>query len=297
MVNVDDYTYTARDTSKGYNWLQIRVSLLDDPKYMQLPDQAKALYFEVYLLAGRSDAGGLILAGDDPANVTDIAWTLRRNDDDTRKALDQLQSAGLVDLTDDQVTVCRFGSEQGPSQADKRQEWAMRQQKKRDRAKAKKAGADQNSDSDAEKEKRIKKEKNQDSEKEKEVEQDKTKSVTRRSRDNHAIITRDTIVDDSKTYGNDVLSVWKQLHGFEYKPPQKFWEMITYWLDEGVTIQHARQALIQTQNNAETPMYARDLAVLIRNRDPKVQAEKKQDEFRRSYLDRQGTDDDTGGDE
>ena len=116
----DDYTYTPRDTSRGYTWLQIRTSLLDDPKYMQLPDQAKAVYFEVYLLAGRSDAGGLILAGDDSANVTDIAYLLRRTDDDTEKALDLLQRAGLVDLDGYTVTVCRFASEQGPSQAEKR---------------------------------------------------------------------------------------------------------------------------------------------------------------------------------
>ncbi len=241
----------------------------------------------------------------DPANVTDIAWTLRRNDDDTRKALDQLQSAGLVDLTDDQVTVCRFGSEQGPSQADKRQEWAMRQQKKRDRAKAKKAGADQNSDSDAEKEKRIKKEENQDSEKEKEADktQTKTKSVTRRSRDNHAIVTRDTVgVDVYRDYGNEILQFWNELHGQEYNPSQSFWQMITYWIDqEKLDVKYARSALIQTQNNAETPMYVRDIAVQLRDETVRQNTPLDLDQFRRLYLDQKktngDTDDDTGGDE
>jgi len=291
----DDYTYTPRDTSRGYTWLQIRTSLLDDPKYMQLPDQAKAVYFEVYLLAGRSDAGGLILAGDDSANVTDIAYLLRRTDDDTEKALDLLQRAGLVDLDGYTVTVCRFASEQGPSQAEKRREWAIRQQNKRERAKAKNAGTEQNQNSESD----AKKEKNQNPEKELKADQNKTKtkSVTRRSRENHAIITRDTIDDDVLTFGNDVLSVWKQLHGFDYEPPQKFWQMIFDWQNAGVMIQHARQALIQTQATAETPMYARDLAMTIRERDPKIQADKNLDQFRRLYLAQKHTDDDTDGDQ
>ena len=95
------------------------------------------LYFEVYILAGKSDAGGLILAGDDPATIQDIAYLLRRSADQVNECLTNLVNCGLVELDDDQVTVCRFAGEQGPSQAEKRRVWARDQQNKRDRANGK----------------------------------------------------------------------------------------------------------------------------------------------------------------
>jgi len=302
----DDYTYTPRDTSNGYAWIKIRVNLLDDPKYMQLTDLAKTVYFECYLLAGRSDAGGLVLAGDDPATVQDLAWILRKADGDVQKALDQLQRAGLVDLTGDQVTVCRFASEQGPSMAEKREVWALRQAKRRALANGQEwHDPEQNPDADQDQKSRsdAKKEKNQDQKTESEADQDKTKikRVTRTSRDNHAGVTRDSIVEAVLTFGNDVLKVWNQLHDQEYEPVQKFWEMVQYWHDQGVTIRHARQALIQTRDQAETPMYARELAVQIHNDDPEILAKTQAERFRELYRAQkqagQADADQTGGDE
>lgn len=307
----DDYTYKPRDTSSGYAWLKVRTDLVDDPKYYRLPDLAKLLYFEVYLLAGKSDAGGLILAGDDPATVEDIAYLLRRDIDELKNALIQLKRAGLVDLYADdrgrdQTTVCRFAGEQGPTQAEKRAGWALRQAKRRALASGQEwrdpeqnpdTDQDQKSDTDA------KKEKDQDQEKESEADQDKTKTkrVTRMSRDNHAGVTRDIIVEDVLTFGNDVLKVWNQLHGNEYKPVQKFWDMVQYWHEQGVTIRHARQALIQTRDQAETPMYARELAVQIHNDDPELLAKTQAERFRELYRAQkqasQADADQTGGDE
>lgn len=307
----DDYTYQARDTSRGYAWIKIRVGLLDEPKYMQLPDVAKAVYFEVYLLAGKSDAGGLVLAGDNPATVQDLAWTLRKSDGDVQKALDQLQRAGLVDLDGERVMVCRFAGEQGPSMADKREVWAYRQAKRRALASGQtwsdpeqKPDVDADQDQNSKQNPDVKKEKNQKQEQEKESEQDKTKRVTRTSRDNHAGVTRDSIVEDVLTFGNDVLKVWNQLHDDDYKPPQAFWETVQFWHDQGVTIEHARQALIQTRDQARTPMYAHALAVTIRDRDPKMQTQKSLEKFRELYRAQkqaeqadQADADQTGGDE
>lgn len=293
----DDYTYTPRDTSRGYAWLKVRTDLVDDPKYYRLPDLARLLYFEVYILAGKSDAGGLILAGDDPATVQDIAYLLRRSADQVSECLTNLVNCGLVELDDDQVTVCRFAGEQGPSQAEKRRVWARDQQNKRDRANGKRPDADQDQKTETD----AKKEKDQDQKTESEADQDQTKRVSRKSGESHARVRTDSIVEDVTTFGNDVLNVWNQLHGDQYKPVQKFWDMVQYWHDQGVTIRHARQALIQTRDQAETPMYARELAVQLHNDDPEILAKTQAERFRKLWREQkqasQADADQTGGDD
>lgn len=313
MVNLDEYK--PLDTGKGYVWIKIKTNLLDDPKYMRLSDLAKVTFFEVYLLAGKSDAGGLVLASDNSATVQDLAWILRKQDADVQKALDELQRAGFVDMDGDHVTVCKFASEQGPSAYDQRRQWALRQAKRRALASGQEwhdpeqeteqnpdLDQDQKSDTDEKKEK----DQDQNQEPEAESEQDKTKSkrVTRPSRVSHAGVTRDIIVEDVLTFGNAVLKVWNQLHDHEFEPVQKFWEMIQEWHDQGVTIEHARQALIQTRDQAETPMYARELAVTIRERDPKNQTQNALEKFRELYRAQkqaeqtdQADADQTGGDD
>jgi hypothetical protein len=288
MVNLDDYK--PRDVSKGYNWIKIRTSLIDDPKYMRLSDVAKVTFFEAYLLAGKSDAGGLILAGDDPAMIHDLAWILRRSDADLQNILDELQRAGLVNLDDDQVTVCKFANEQGPDASEKRKQWALRQAKRRALAKGEVwiepvVDADQEPDQDQEPEKSQ----NPEKEKEKTVDaeqiqnQTKTKRVTHTSRDNHAVVTRDSIDDDVLAFGDDVLDVWRELKGSDYKPSQKFWQMIQDWYEAGVTKKHVKWALIQTSEQAQTPFYVRELAVTMRDDDPEVQNQKNLEKFRQLY--------------
>src|SRR5690606_26006413 len=78
-AEVEDWT--LQEYSNGYNWLKFRTNLLDTPKFIRLSDQAKAVYFETYLLAGKSDAGGLIVAADNPIGIEDIALLLHRQPD------------------------------------------------------------------------------------------------------------------------------------------------------------------------------------------------------------------------
>lgn len=290
MVNLDDYK--PRDVSKGYNWIKIRTSLIDDPKYMRLSDLAKVTFYEVYLLAGKSDAGGLILAGDDPVMVQDLAWILRKADADVQNALDELQRAGFVNLDDDQVAVCKFANEQGPDASEKRKQWALRQAKRRALARGEtwiepEVDAEQNQNQEPEKEK----EKAVDAEQIKN--QTKTKRVTHTSRDNHAVVTRDSIDDDVLTFGNDVLDVWRELKGHDYKPSQKYWQMIQDWYDAGVTKKHVKWALIQTSEQAQTPFYVRELAITMHDNDPEIKSQKEQEKWRELY--RQGKDQ-AGGD-
>ena len=204
--------------------------------------------------------------------------------------------------------------------SDKRQEWAKRQAKRRAIARGQewhdpgdqsKPGAesdadqDQNSESESEKNQKSDQEKNQNPESEQDNTKTYIKSVTHTSQESHKRVTRDSVENglnyekDVQVYGNEILAIWNRLHGKAFKPNQKFWETILFWQDQDLPIQYARQALIQTQSTANTPMYARELAVQLRDNGPQVQAEKRQNGFRQFYLDQKNAngDTDTDGDE
>ncbi len=268
MVNVDDYS--PRDSSNGFNWLKFRTNLIDEPNFMQLPDQAKAVYFEVYLLAGKSDAFGLVTVSDKPATVQDIAWILRVQESELQNALDALQRADLVDL-DNGVTIKRFAKEQGPSMADKREQWAYRQAKRRALANGEtwtepEPDAEKNKKSDAVK----------DLKKEPEPVKDlktttKTKSVTDTSRLSHDIVTRDNGSSSSfNEYTDNILSVWQKKTGKKASKSMAFLDMCRYWFNEQVTVGHVTDAIDLVKDYAEpnTPMYLREVVINLKNTGP-----------------------------
>ncbi len=268
MVNLSDEN--PRDDSRGYVWIKIRTNLIDNPKFMQLPDQAKSTYFELYLLAGKSDAFGLILAGDVTATVQDLAWILRKSDADMQNALDELQRAELVDL-DGGVTVTKFASEQGPTMAEKRRQWALRQAKRRALAKGEtwiEPDADEPNADEHEKQN-----KKQNKKQEKQTEQDiktQTKRVTQTSRESHARVTRDRFGGGDLIDSDLVLSVWHDMTGLEFKPGDKFDAMIKDWQSAGVTVQNVRDAITQANGEANTPLY---LAISAKNLHAKETAQ------------------------
>lgn len=288
MANLDDYK--PRDTSKGYSWIQVRTNLLDEPEYMQLSGSTKAIYFEAYILAGRSDAGGLIIASDKPATVDKLAWLLRRSIDELQKGLDELQTAGFVDLQGGHVTVCRFASEQGPSMAKQREQWALRQAKRRARAKGEawtdEPGAEPEQDTDTDKNEKSDevKELNQESDQEKIKNQTKTKRVTDTSRDNHAIVTRDSGGGGlTNEYGSQILSHWLDKTGKNFKLNSAFLDMVQRLIDAGVSIEFVDQAIEQTKDTANTPMYLEPVAMNLKNASPQATAQKRLDGFRAVY--------------
>ena len=267
MVNLSDEN--PRDDSRGYVWIKIRTNLVDNPKFMQLTDQAKSTYFELYLLAGKSDAFGLVLAGDVTATVQDLAWILRKSDADMQNALDELQRAELVDL-DGGVTVCKFGSEQGPTMAEKRRQWALRQAKRRALAKGQTwIEPDADTEAEAEKEKEVEPEKEKDTNTDKEL-KTQTKRVTQTSRESHARVTRDNSGGGDLIDSDLVLSVWHDMTGLEFKPGDKFDAMIKDWQSAGVTVQNVRDAITQANGEANTPMY---LAISAKNLHAKETAQ------------------------
>lgn len=279
MVNVDDYS--PRDSSNGFNWLKFRTNLIDEPNFMQLPDQAKAIYFEVYLLAGKSDAFGLVTVSDKPATVQDIAWILRVQESELQNALDALQRADLVDL-DNGVTIKRFAKEQGPSMADKREKWAYRQAKRRALANGE-TWTEPESDAEKNKKSDVVKDLKTDSEQEKELKTTtKTKSVTGTSRLSHDRVTRDNGSSSSfNEYTDNILSVWQKKTGKKASKSMTFLDMCRYWFNEQVTVGHVTEAidLVQTYAEPNTPMYLREVVINLKNNGPKSTLDK----FRKYY--------------
>jgi DNA-binding transcriptional regulator GbsR (MarR family) len=290
MVNLSDEN--PRDDSRGYVWIKIRTNLVDNPKFMQLTDQAKSTYFELYLLAGKSDAFGLVLAGDVTATVQDLAWILRKSDADMQNALDELQRAELVDL-DGGVTVTKFACEQGPTMAEKRRQWALRQAKRRALAKGEtwiEPDADESNADEHEK---------QNKKQEKQTEQDiktQTKRVTQTSRESHAGVTRDNSGGGDLIDSGLVLSVWHDMTGLEFKPGKAFDAMIKDWQSAGVTVQNVRDAITQANGTANTPLY---VAIPAKNLHTKETAQAQSSDvalerFRKLYREQKQTGGDNG---
>jgi hypothetical protein len=221
------------------------------------------LYFLVYLLAGKSDAGGLVLLADnEPASVDEVAFILRKPLDEVQAELAELQASGFVDLDAGQVTVCRFAGEQGPAQKDQRDAWKKRQAKRRARARGEvwqEPDADQEPDTDQ----------NSDAETDLKPDTDlkiKSKRVTQTSRESHARVTRDTNNAGNNGGGGgfeqQILDAWTELTGLQFKSNQKFVTMVADWQNEGVTLQDVRQAILENKDKANTPLY---LDVIVQN--------------------------------
>lgn len=272
MVNSDDYE--PRKTSNGYVWLKIYTDLLDEPKFMQLSDQAKAIYFETYLLAGKSDAFGLVTVSDKPATVQGLAWILRRPETDIQESFDALQRAGFIDL-DGGVTITKFKKEQGPSMDEKRKQWALDQRKSRARAKGEKLPdepePEPESDEKKEKSDEVKDLKTvADTKKELET-TTKTKSVSYMSDKSQDGVSPDNGSSSSfNEYTDTILSVWQKKTGKKASKSKPFLDMCQYWFDEHVTIGQVTEAIHLVQNYAEpnTPMYLRDVVINLKNTGP-----------------------------
>lgn len=288
MANLDEYR--PKDTSQGYAWIKIRTNLLDEPRFMRLSDAAATVYLKLYLLAGKADAGGLVNAGDNAASIEDLAWLLRKSETDLQKSLDELARSNLVELHDDQVTVCRFASEQGPAMKNKREEWALRQAKKRALAKGE-YWPENTADADAKPEAELKPEAdlNPDPEERKEEEssldlnkiQTQSKRVTRPSRESHDGVTRDKATNErDDDFGTQILNLWREKTGKDYKPGEKFKSMADKWESMGGTLGHVIQAIDETKETALTPLFLALPVMRAIEGDPAIQAEKKAAKWR-----------------
>ena len=285
-MTIDD-EYKQRKTNRGYVWLKLFTDTVDDPEFMRLSDTSKAVYFEVYMLAGKSDASGLVLAGDKPATIDGLAWSLRRNAGELQTTISELEQAGFLNVDEKcgHVTVCRFASEQGPSMADKRAQWAKDQRLSRARAKGEIALDDQEKEKEKDQEKE--KEKDQEKEKIKTQTQTKTKRVSPTSGKSQDGVSPDINFNERerafKGLFDGTLALWNEIKGREYKPSSAYHEMIKNWVEKGVKLEHVRKELEQVKAIADTPIYLKQMAIRTTEKDPVNLQEKNVNNFREAY--------------
>ena len=121
---------------KSY-WIKLLNSYLDDPKYMRLTDTAKAVYFELYMLASKSDAYGFVLdINDKPATIPDIAYLLHRDDSIVKLGMSELEAIEFISIDQDGVCVTRYADEQ-PNREEQREQWRKWQEDHRKNEKEK----------------------------------------------------------------------------------------------------------------------------------------------------------------
>jgi hypothetical protein len=113
------------------------------------------------------------------------------------------------------------------------------------------------------------------------------------SRGSHADVTRDKRRSSFDDFSQSVLELWTTETGLHFKPNQKFWDMVQYWLDEGVTLKYVKTAIAESRDKADTPLYLRTIAVNHMNRDPQVVAQRQAEKYRKLYRDSK---DNNGGD-
>lgn len=133
---------------RGYPWLKLWATYSEDPRYLRLSDAGRAMYFSLYILAGKADAGGFIRIGEDPATSNDLAFMLHREVNQVEDAIRELAASSLLTLEDNEWRITRFMDEQGPSMSDQREKWKERQARRR----AKLIPQDQNPEEDSEEE-------------------------------------------------------------------------------------------------------------------------------------------------
>lgn len=253
MANPQD-EYIPR--ASGYPWLKFKTGILDNPDYFRMSDTARAVYFEIYLLAGKSDADGGVLAGEKPATIADIADILRRDWGTVEDALGELANMGWVKLDDWGVTITRFSKEQGPAAAEKRKAWAEWQREHRKAAKENPETApDPGENSKIEPVKDLK---------EQETDQE------RKDLKDSQITPSNTVINDSERdeylgfSEAEVLAIWNEKKGRNDPKPAKLAAMVQAWNAAGVSLETIAQAIDQF-DSADTLQYFENIATWSRN--------------------------------
>lgn len=119
-----------KSTLPNYAWLKIHLKYLMDVDFMSLSDTAVSVFLKMYMLAARADAEGLVANERRLYTVKDIAWQLRKSEDETQKAIDELKAAGFID-DHEELRIAHFLEEQGPGDNAQRLLWRERQRSRR----------------------------------------------------------------------------------------------------------------------------------------------------------------------
>lgn len=216
---------------KSY-WIKLLNSYLDDPKYMRLTDTAKAVYFELYMLASKSDAYGFVLdINDKPATIPDIAYLLHRDDSIVKLGMSELEAIEFISIDQGGVCVTRYADEQ-PNRDEIREQWRERQERHREKEK----------ESSKEKEKDL----NKDKDKDIDADADSHKHVTQESQN----VTRDNKNKASASASLIEMFVYefKELYGFDFDKTPAFYAMVERLVAKRVGAQRVRRAFSELKN-------------------------------------------------
>ena len=150
-------------------WIKLYTEMLDDVKLSRLSDAQKWRFVQLLLLAGECDAEGALVTGDSPMTTEDVTWRLRIDTQTLVTDLEKLTELGLVHIEDGAIIITKFANRQGPTQAEKREQWKKRQKERRERLK----GGSVTGDSRESHAPRVEKEKEREKEEEEEEEEEK----------------------------------------------------------------------------------------------------------------------------
>lgn len=158
---------------KGYPWLKLWTDLPTSPKLRKLTDAQKWRYIQLYAIAQRSDAGGLLAVDGEIMNDDAIAYDCRVPLETMQGDIQALLASNLLDRWDGGYNITAYLEEQGTTSAEeKREQWRERQRKHRAKLKTKTQEKELDEDIDQEKEEEI----------------DKTRSHANVTRDNSNVI-------------------------------------------------------------------------------------------------------------
>jgi len=134
--NTINSTNASKDEStkfkkSNYIWIKFHINLLDDPDFMSLSDSAVSVYTKMYLLAGRSDAGGALISRTRQFDMGKLVWYLRTSEEQLTKCIQELIGAGLVNDTENGIEIAHFMVEQGPGDNEQRKKWRENTQRRR----------------------------------------------------------------------------------------------------------------------------------------------------------------------
>ncbi len=117
-------------------WVKLQTSILDDPRMGRLTEIQRWRVVQLEALAGKCDCGGYLADDGRPLTLEDIAWMLRVDDATIKGDFEALTKAGFIVLEEGVWVVLGFIDRQGPSQAQRREEWNDRQRRSREKAKS-----------------------------------------------------------------------------------------------------------------------------------------------------------------
>lgn len=94
-------------------WIKFHVNYLINPKFMKLPIETKWHFIGMYLLAKVSDAGGWIIANDQPSTISDIAFALHESDENISTSMSLLINDKFIITESDIYIINHFAEMQG----------------------------------------------------------------------------------------------------------------------------------------------------------------------------------------